>query len=521
MHCLSRRRACRLHEHVQAVHVPVSQPKLLRGLDNLLQVLSPHGDVEVSRKPPGVLLGFFHVQIRGHTAHDSILQSGESKDLLHQLCQIEELLQFSLEKCIDVNRHGALRDYLIMAPTQDELLDAVDASRSEMIEFTRELVAIPTENPPGNEYSRCAETIAHRLKLLGLEPRVIETPTSKPNEQPGYCVLASCGEGSRVLHFHGHYDVVPRSTHGQFDPLIQGSNLFGRGSSDMKSGLAAMIYAAAALRRTGVGGRVELVIVPDEETGGARGSEWLRHSGILGHAVPGDFSAGMLTPEPTSGVVWNANRGAISLRITAHGKAAHVGLSHQGVNAFERMLVIARELEKLKAEVGARETAFQIHPAAARRSILLMGGECRGGSNFNVVPDACSFTVDRRINPEEDLATEKRRLLEVLDRLRHDGIEHSVEIYQEGAPSGVSERHPLARILAQTSELVTGRPAPFEMCPGLLENRFYAERGIAAFAYGPGLLSVSHGPNEFVPLQNIRDCAAIYALTAREFFEAN
>jgi len=363
-----------------------------------------------------------------------------------------------------------------------------------MIDFARQLVAIPTENPPGNEYARCAGVIAQKLTEIGLEPRVI-----------GNCVTAGHGEGERMLHFHGHYDVVPRSVEGQFDPAIKGPNLFGRGSSDMKGGLASMIYAVQALRRalTRLKGRVELVIVPDEETGGERGSAWLSQSDDFGKG-----SIGMLTAEPTSGVVWNANRGAISLRVHVKGKPAHVGLSYQGVNAFQRMFVIAGELDKLRCEIEERETRFQIHPRAARRSILMMGGECRGGSNFNVVPEKCSFTVDRRINPEEDLETEKQRLLDILDG-------HEVEFLQEGRASGVSEEHPLSRTLGGVIESVTGKPPAFEMCPGLLETRFYAQRGIPALAYGPGLLSVSHGPNEFVPIKNLGDCAAVYALVAQ------
>src|SRR5258708_31514105 len=160
-----------------------------------------------------------------------------------------------------------------MSDVQRNLLEAVDASRSEMVDFTRELVAIPSENPPGNEYARCAGTIAQKLKDIGLEPHVIEVP----GQSPGYCVTACHGEGERALYFHGHYDVVPRSVEGQFDPSIKGSNLFVRGSSDMKSGLASMIYAVRALRhvKTRLNGRVELVIVPDEETGGERGLAWL------------------------------------------------------------------------------------------------------------------------------------------------------------------------------------------------------------------------------------------------------
>jgi acetylornithine deacetylase/succinyl-diaminopimelate desuccinylase-like protein len=144
-----------------------------------------------------------------------------------------------------------------------------------------------------------------------------------------------------------------------------------------------------------------------------------------------------------------------------------------------------------------------------------LGGECRGGTNFNLVPEKCSFTVDRRINPEEDLETEKRRLLDIFDRLRSDGIDHEVEILQEGLSCGVPDEHPLALALGRAIEAVTGRLPAFEMCPGLLETRFYAQRGIPGLAFGPGLLTVSHGPNEFVPVNNIRDCAAAYALTAQ------
>jgi succinyl-diaminopimelate desuccinylase len=399
-----------------------------------------------------------------------------------------------------------------MSVDQNNLLEAVDALQSEMVDFTRELVAIPSENPPGNEYARCAGAIAQKLSDLGFDPRVIEVPTPRLGDSPGYCVTASHGEGERALYFHGHYDVVPRSLEGQFDPVVQHSNLLGRGSSDMKGGLASMVFAVQALRlaHARLNGRIDLIIVPDEETGGERGSAWLSRSADFGQG-----GIGMMTAEPTSGVIWNANRGAISLRVTVKGKPAHVGLSCQGVNAFERMLVIARELEKLKAEIEQRETAFPVRPRAARRSILMMGGECRGGSNFNVVPESCSFTVDRRINPEEDAATEKRRLLDILDRLRSDGIDHEVEILQEGSSSGLPEEHPLSRTLAQVVESVTGKPPAFEMCPGVLETRFYAGRGIPALAYGPGILAVSHGPNEFVPIRNIRDCAAVYALVAQ------
>ena len=387
------------------------------------------------------------------------------------------------------------------------------AARHDAIrDFTRDLVAIPSENPPGVRYRECVDLITAALGALGIAYDVVEVPGAPP-EAPRYCILGSLGSGDRALCFHGHYDVVPATIASQFEPRVERGTLFGRGSSDMKSGLALMIHAAKALEDAGASldGRIDLVIVPDEETGGQFGSQYLAATGRLGAGA-----IGMLLPEPTSGAIWNANRGAISLRVTVKGKSAHVGLQYLGRNAFDDMREVAAALGALKADVERRATGFVIEPEAARQSILMLGGRVEGGSNFNLVPGECSFTVDRRINPEEDLDTERRRLFAVLDRMRSEGVELDVEVIQEGRSAGVSEETALARALASNIETVTGSAARFEMCPGLLEIRFYAERRIPALAYGPGLLSVSHGPNEFVKLDDVYQVAAVYALTAAD-----
>jgi succinyl-diaminopimelate desuccinylase len=223
---------------------------------------------------------------------------------------------------------------------------------------------------------------------------------------------------------------------------------------------------------------------------------------------------GMLLPEPTNGVVWNANRGAISLRVRVYGKPAHVGLQHQGENAFERVHRVVAKLQELKQEVEQRATTVNIGVGQKANSILLIGGQSGGGTNFNVVPAECWFTVDRRINPEENLAAEKSRILEVLDGCRREGIPLGYEMFQEGASASSPESTPLAAALAGAIHAAAGTTPQFEMCPGLLETRFYAAQSIPAYAYGPGLLSVAHGPNEYVDLRKIQETAAIYALTA-------
>lgn len=405
---------------------------------------------------------------------------------------------------------------------RDKIVSMINTYKDDITDFTEQLITFPTENPPGLHYKECAEFILSMLKKLDLDCEIIETPSLKIDgahlNNPGYCIQSHYGAGEKTLYLHGHYDVVPADSREQFQPFIKAGKLYGRGSSDMKSGLSAMIFAVKALKdcQIELSGQICLTIVPDEETGGARGSEYLSKTGILGKN-----GIGMITAEPTSGVIWNASRGALSLKITVKGKPAHVGMQYQGVNAFENMLRVANALFQLKKEVESRQTKFNIQPSAARNSILMIGGRIEGGANFNLVPETCSFTIDRRINPEEDFETEKKRIFGILESLKNDGVDMDVEIIQEGYSSGISEDEDLAMKLSENIEYIKGRKPKFEICPGLLETRFYNKRGIPALAYGPGILSVSHGPDEFVKMKELYNCCAIFALTAMDILSGN
>jgi succinyl-diaminopimelate desuccinylase len=405
------------------------------------------------------------------------------------------------------------------------------ARHEEMERVLAELVAIDSENPPGKNYQAMARILEKRIRECGfdcerLEPKTrVTNSKAKDRDKSPACLLAQYGRGDRTLYFHGHYDVVPAQNAEQFRPVRRKHFLFGRGSCDMKGGIVSMLYAIRALKEFGatLNGKIALMLVPDEETGGARGSAWLTKQGLLGRN-----GIGMLTTEPTSGVVWNANRGAISLRVEVRGKSAHVGLQHRGENAFERMHRVVERLLVLKRAVETRKTSHRIGGdleskdsggkanSRARHSILMIGGQSGGGANFNVVPEQCWFTVDRRINPEEDLATEKASLFAVLEQCKRDGIPLTWEILQEAPSSASAEHELLGQALAASISKINGRAPRFEMCPGLLETRFYAAQGMPAYAYGPGLLSVAHGPKEYVDMRRVAECAAIYVLTAIE-----
>lgn len=390
-----------------------------------------------------------------------------------------------------------------------KLTQALDVHEEAILTFSQDLIKIASENPPGSHYGTCMDRICLEMDRLGLTYQVMQAPGF--SDLPRYNLLGFYGSDQRTLYFHGHYDVVPAQSREQFKPRVEGGQLYGRGSADMKSGLAAMIYATYLLKEQKIrlNGRIGLCIVADEETGGQGGSQHLDEMGLLGRNA-----LAMLTPEPTGGVIWNANRGAITLRVTVTGKSAHVGLQHQGINAFDQMVQVATGLQSLKAEVEQHKTGYRIVPEAAAHSILMLGGRVEGGTNFNVVPESCSFTLERRFNPEEDLESEKARIFTLLEEFRRQGIDLEVEVLQEGASSGVSEDHPIAEAIAETIEAVTGKRPAFEMCPGILETRWYARRGIPAFAYGPGYLDLAHGPDESVKIEHIHQHTLLYALVA-------
>jgi succinyl-diaminopimelate desuccinylase len=254
--------------------------------------------------------------------------------------------------------------------------------RAEMIDFTSELVAIASENPPGSAYAECVRAIMSRLRGLGLPcERLAYVPRRGVQDESGAAiVLSHLGAGKRTLYFSGHYDVVPVSTPGQCRPKLRGRALFGRGTADMKGGLASMLYAVVALKRLRVplDGRVGLVFVPDEETGGRRGSGFLAATKRLG-----TNGVGMMTPEPTSGVVWNANRGALTVQVTVLGRQAHVGLLHQGRNAFEDAVRVVTGLQKLGRRVGTSRARTRGHGQSAEvRDVSRSPGDqvlCREG----------------------------------------------------------------------------------------------------------------------------------------------
>jgi succinyl-diaminopimelate desuccinylase len=396
----------------------------------------------------------------------------------------------------------------------DQIQAWLGSRSDEMAGLVEELVAVDTENPPGRNLGECGSVLRDAMVRLGLSPEIIELAPSGELEEP--CVVrGNVGAGQKAIYFHGHFDVVPAQSRDQFVPQRRDGKVFGRGTADMKGGLVSMVYGAAAAREFGLlgdDGRIVLHLVCDEETGSAAGSGHLREAGLI------DVGAlAMLTAEPTGGLVWHASRGAITLRIGVRGREAHVGQAHLGVNAFEKMIRVAEPLAELARDLLEPRTEFPTDSDAARSSMLVVGGAAGSGANFNVVPGSAWFSVDRRFNPEEDLDEEVARLTGLIaEAAARAEADVTVDVLQRQPSASTEETHPAAVALARCVAEVEGEEPSFEMCPGALDTRWYAQLGIPAFAYGAGRLDVSHGPEEFIDEAAMGRCAAVYARFAEE-----
>jgi succinyl-diaminopimelate desuccinylase len=280
-----------------------------------------------------------------------------------------------------------------------------------MAALLERLVAVDSENPLGRALGRCARVLREAMDALSLRPEILKLAPAGDIEDP--CIVrGTVGDGGKLLYFHGHFDVVPAQDRGQFTAERRDGQIFGRGTADMKGGIVSMLYGAAAAQDLGLlrNGRIGIHLVCDEETGSVVGAGPLRSASLIDPQA-----VAMVTAEPSAGSIWNAARGAISLRVDVRGLEAHVGQANLGVSAFQHMLHVARRVGAYALEMAGKPTRFPTAAGDAPGTMIVVGGLFGGGSNFNVVPGSAYFTVDGRYNPEEDLDNELERLTGIID----------------------------------------------------------------------------------------------------------
>ena len=391
--------------------------------------------------------------------------------------------------------------------------DYVDVEK--LTRLTRDLVAVDTSNPPGNEAAvedvlrqalapwrpewESVEPAPGRLSLIARLP----SPGTGP-------VTGETGAAARrpTLIVNGHTDVVPAVAAGwarpPFGPEVTDDRLYGRGSADMKGGIAAAICALGTLEAAGHEPGCDLVFqfVADEERGGGLGTRVLMESGLL----QGDAC---IVPEPTSLAVSVAERGLLQGDIIVKGRPGHGSRPREGVSAVEHgaQLVVALHA----ADFGDPE-----HPLLGTPTANM--GKFHGGTAFNVVAEEARIGFDRRLLPgtslDEALAGLRRRVKSA----GLEGIEYEIEVFDYGEGSEMSPEHPFAELVRQSVESVTGfRPDVIGMT-FTTDARFVRNQaGIPAVVCGPGNIAQAHGVDEWVSISQLVDATAAFAQLYQSF----
>jgi len=384
----------------------------------------------------------------------------------------------------------------------EELLARIQ--EAEVVHLCRDLVRINTVNPPGNE-RECAEYMANFLQGAGMS---VEVLSHTPTRASVVARLKGSGQVPGLLYC-GHIDVVPIGAqewlHDPFGGEVVEGQLWGRGSSDMKGGDAAILIAASVLAAAKLPLKGDLILT---FTAGEEG-EQLGASAIA--ALP-DLAPvqAVVVAEPSYNGVYVAEKGAFWLEITTHGKTAHGSTPHLGQNAIMMMVALLNELDRLPVP-------YQEHP--------LLGGFTRsintiaGGVKTNVVPDHCAVTIDQRTVPGQDHRAILHQVEELISDLgrRLSGFRASVKVVNDRIPVATSPDEAVVQRFCDIVAEVTGeRPEPRGVAYYTDAVSLIPALKAPLIICGPGDAKLAHQPNEYVETTKMVEAANIFTLAAAE-----
>lgn len=383
----------------------------------------------------------------------------------------------------------------------------ISVDRKEVEQFLQDLVRIDTSNPPGNE-APLARMVAEKMGRLGLKNSVQDLGNARAN----VVGILSGGKGGRALLYCGHLDTVPPGSVGwHHDPLraeVVGGRMYGRGTVDMKSGFAAMVMAAGALFRSGVGLWGDLIVLgtAGEEVDQVGAEAFVERGGL-------ENVRGMVIGEPTNLKLVTAHKGALWLRISTVGRSAHGAMPDQGINAINHM-------SALVAKLSGHQFTYERHPLLARPTVNV--GTIDGGTKTNMVPDLCTMTVDIRTLPGQEREDFLREIQEILDQLTReiDQFQPSIEIVRERPPVETSPEEELVSTAIRVgNRVLEGDIKPSGVSYFTDASVLAAPGGIPTILFGPGYEKLAHQPEENVELEQVHTATRFYAALAVEILK--
>jgi succinyl-diaminopimelate desuccinylase len=415
-----------------------------------------------------------------------------------------------------------------MGAQREQVLDAVDECIDEMVDFTSALIRVPTVNPPGDAYPECAQLIGTQLKAGGFEVEYVnaEGRPEHTRAHPRVNVVGRRrGRADRpTVHLNGHFDVVPAGSGWTVEPfggLVRDGRIYGRGSCDMKAGIAAAVFAAEAIRRAGVtlNGGLEISGTVDEESGGFAGVAYLaEHKRLTAEYI--DY---VIIPEPLNvDRICIGHRGVYWFELETRGRIAHGSMPFLGVNAIDHMsLALERIRRDLLPALATRTTAMPVVPDDARHATLningIDGGQPVAGIQTPCVADVCRTVFDRRFLIEEGFDAAKREISELLQHLAGDvpAFSYTMKDLMIVHPVQTPAGSPVVAALERHIAHILGRPATRVASPGTYDQKHVDRIGHIqhCVAYGPGILHLAHQPDEWCGIEDLVNATKVLALT--------
>jgi len=372
-------------------------------------------------------------------------------------------------------------------------------ARGDAIALTRELVRIDSRNPslvPGGPGERVvAEALAEILREWGFDVEVHDAAPGRPNVVARVARGAAVGrsESGRAasLMFNGHLDVVGTDgmTHAPWSADVRDGRMYGRGSCDMKSGVAAMCAAATRALDSGVEGEIVIAAVVDEENE-SLGTRVLIERGVRADAA--------IVTEPTRLCIMPAHLGFVWIDVTTHGRAAHGSRWDLGVDAIRHAGLVLSALDDFdERELGARQHALLRRPSVHASLI-------DGGSGMSTYPDRCTVRIERRTIPGETPDQVEREVRALCDAVaaRRANFRADVRVTFAQAPSDVSVSAPIVRVL-DAALRATGESVRVEGMTAWTDAALLNAAGIPAICFGPGDIGLAHAAEEYVPVEEI------------------
>lgn len=408
---------------------------------------------------------------------------------------------------------------------EQKVCQRVESLKDELISVLCELISVPTPDPPGDNNDACVRVLADYMKSLGAKVTVVQVPgeslprdpsTGKPLSRPNLLAEIAGSESAPILHLNGHYDVVPAGGEWRSDPYkpeVREGRVYGRGAHDMKSGIAAMMVAAKALKleKVRLDGTLSFSFVPDEEKDGEAGAKFLTEQKKIqaDYCIVGESSG--------STDFYIGHRGCLWLEITTFGKSAHGSRPWLGINAFDKMVALTQEINaKIKPVLIQGEDTTIDMAAAAQTGTITLGGKVITGELPNVVPPRCTMTVDRRLAPGETVQKamdDFRSLVEGLKK-RDSKFAADLKVISRYEPCVTTLDSPLVNALKDSLHRVTGQLPGVSVMMAGCDMRYFHQQGIPTVIYGPGDNASSHQVDESVGISALVRAAQVYALTA-------